>query len=62
MTFMVDAVVCWFAITKADFFLQPENFKACATGCRAAQLDAFIVWPVRADLDKCKHGKCEANG
>lgn len=32
---------------------EPENFKACATGCRAAQLDAFIAWPMKAAQGKC---------
>lgn len=37
---------------------EPNNFKACATGCRAAQLDAFIAWPMKADQEKCEHA-CE---
>lgn len=33
---------------------EPANFKACTAGCRSAQLDAFIAWPVVSNPVKCE--------
>ena len=44
-------------LTELATPLQPDDYQACTTGCRTAQLDAFIAWPLQPDGLKCKQGE-----